>query len=144
MLTVHYHARHLSSFLVGVSSYRSGAKKQCRYCANTKRLRSCRSRPAGIPVCPRPATIAELETPALDRFTVKGFPGLSRRQVIRLMAQMQPAQSARHGIAIILKRELLLERLVARRPVHSSVQGTLRRRETFLAGLVPIANVSYP
>ena len=60
------------------------------------------------------------------------------------MAQMQPAQSARHGIAIILKRELLLERLVARWPVHSPVQGTLRRRETFLAGLVPIADMSYP
>ena len=75
------------------------------------------------------AALEELDTPALDRAMVEELFGLSRRQAIRLMAQVRPAQPARHGVATVVARaELLgwLDRLLSHKPVHRPVQGSVQ------------------
>ncbi len=92
------------------------------------------------------AALAELDTPALDRAMVEQLFALSRRQAIRLMAQVRPAQPPRHGVATVVARaELLgwLDRLLAHRPVQGSVQnavqGALRRRAALRSELAAAA-----
>ena len=72
------------------------------------------------------AALGEFDTPTLDRVMVEDLFGLSRRQAIRLMAQVRPAQPPRHGVAAVIARAERLDRLVSHKPVHKPVQGPVQ------------------